>query len=942
MSFFGNIFPGSNQSSDKSPFERWSSPSPVISVPAGRLDVFPLHSLSVGSHSVSANLGPSIVIGLGDAGALALHQWLEQTAHYENGVFDNVRVLSLSVSTQKPLPQRWIQVRQIAFVEGSADQNLSPLDAFRQAASIRQFQEWLKSALLNMRDIQVLIVASTAEPEIHLMGPILQILRVFPGSAVSPYLNIVGLLSLSSAKQGRGIPQGERYAALREISRFTFSGWHKTIEIPGRKETVVRSALLDHLFLLDENKFHAQSDKAFNSGLGQALSEMLFFLNHPSSKEFWGMLKNDAAGQFRQEYHQPVAHTVGIKTFFVPLTEMQSYLAARLTHAVLFGERPQDVMDQLVSPKNATVADSVSLETFARRWLVDNGTGAHPIFEWLWNMQPSSQLIVPDVTDSYNDLYALKVSHSLAKFLNEPGDGDKFRTAGLVLRIHVQHFEKILSGFGNDFSPRQDRFANMLRLWMQAAEYLGKSLQKWQNVFTPSPVEDGGGATTRLRLNWQKESQTKDIPPLSSDQTIFDLLRRAQGKSVENLLQTAGGKVRFALTHNSQAPLDEVDKYYKDTIRPEVSHLGMKVGNAFVWVRNRLSWWVRLEMSRDPELLLVCWPSNVNVDASTKPPPEYCYLYEDKHKIVDAVISLATTQISRLTEDLTGDWYTRRLENMAVGLHDTSEEVFLSYDENIASNYANADKRHYYLVGKNKELTGRFIRPMFPYRMPNEVNELDGNDATRFTVLTSRLNIPFSAIQDVNKWYESYNHQSHLHTYPQERLATVYEDLIARSLGEKFILSPDFILALTDGQLVTLFCQALFCKLICVENSDVRHSPFWQVQALQKFAPLELASVSANGLLDAFRAFTLELPNDLNVELNPTRHFHSGRRNEFLASLLNDTRSIRRGEKFKSLQVEFKNGILADWKSRSDLLSRSFAALLQVELEEPVWEGWYS
>ena len=77
MSFFGNIFPGSNQSGDKSPFERWSSPSPVISVPAGRLDVFPLHSLSVGSHSVSSNLGPSIVIGLGDAGALALHQWLE-------------------------------------------------------------------------------------------------------------------------------------------------------------------------------------------------------------------------------------------------------------------------------------------------------------------------------------------------------------------------------------------------------------------------------------------------------------------------------------------------------------------------------------------------------------------------------------------------------------------------------------------------------------------------------------------------------------------------------------------------------------------------------------------------------------------------------------------------------------------------------------------------
>lgn len=930
----------------------------MVPVPAGRLDIFPLHSLSAGSHSVSVNLGPSIIIGLGDTGVLTLRQWLEQTAHYENRSFDNVHILSVSATNQILLPKRLIQVRQIAFAEGNTDKNLNPLDAFRQAASIRRFQEWLQSALVNMRDIQVLIVASVAESEITLLGPILQMLRVFPESTTSPYLNIVTLLSLSPAKQG-GIPQGERYAALREIGRFTFSGQHKIMELPGRTETVVHSALLDHLFLFDENTFRTQNNNTFDGGLGQALSEALFFLNHPSSKEFWGMLRNDGAGQFRQEYHQPLAHAIGIKTFFVPLAEMQSYLAAHLAHVVLFGERPQDVMDQLISHQSVLSVDTISIEALARRWLIDNGIGAHPVFEWLWNTQSSNQFAVPAISVLYNDLYAVKVSHSVANFLNEPSDVDKFEVAALALKVHSQRFEKILSSLGNssgDQSLHQDNFVRMLRQWKKASEHLGKSLEEWRKVFTPSFAEDTvltssgqnsftGTTSMRLRLDWQKTENKDNFRLPTSEQTISDLLRKAQKKTKENLLQLTGGKVRFALTHNAQSPLVDVENYYKDTVRPELSHLGMKIGTAFKWVRNRLSWWIRLEPSQEPELLLVCWPSNVDVEVGAEPTPEYCYFYEDRQKIVDTVISLASTQISGLTEDLTGAWYTRRLEDAVVSLRDKADEVFLSYDENIVSNYVNADKRRYYLVGKNRELTGRFIKTMFPYRSPTEVNELDENDPTRFTALTARLNIPFSAIRDVDKWYESYSHLGYLHAHPQERLATVYEDLIVRRLGEKIMLSPDLVLTLTDGQLVTLFFQALFCKLIRVEESGAKRSLYWQVQPLGTFTSLDLAPTSVNGLLDAFRAFTLEIPNDPNVERNPANHFHSGRRGEYLNTLLKETRSVRRSDNFKSLQNEFNIGTLADWKRKSrrgDLLSRSFIAILQVEMEEPVWEGWYS
>lgn len=946
MNFFGNMFPGGSQSKNRTPFEKWSSPPPVTLVPAGRQDVFPLRSLSVGSHFVSASLRPSIVIGLGDTGVLALHQWLEQTAHYENGSFDSVRILSLSASAQRPLPQRWVNVRQISLAEGIVDKNLTPLEMFRQAASIRQFQEWLKSTLLNLRDVQVLIVASAVESEIHLLGPILQILRVFPESTISPYLNVVGLLSLSSAKLGGRISQGESYAALREISRFTFSGLHKTMDLPSRKETVVRSALLDHLFLFDDNLFNSQGDNAFNNGIGQALSESLLFLNHPSSDKFWETLRNDGAGQFRQGHHHSVAHTFGIKTFFIPLIEIQSYLSARLSYAVLFGERVQDVTDQLIPPQSSSSMDQTSMETLARRWLVDHGAGSHPIFEWLWDLQSTSQItIVPDVSVLYNDLYAAKISHKLAEFLNEFGVGDKFKAAAHILRMHTIRFEEILSNLENDQSLRYENFSRMLMHWKKVSDHLEKSIYEWQKIFASSSNEnvDTGSTSARLQFGWQKAEQVDDVSRRTLNQTIINLLLESQKSAKKDLEQVVGGKVRFALTHNTQEPLEEIEAYYKDTIRPELTHLGMTVGNGFKWVRNRLSWWIRLESSQVPELLLVCWPSNITIEAGTKPNPEYCYSYGDGQKIVSAIVALASTQINGLTEDMTGAWYTQRLEDAVVVFHDKTEEVFLSYDENIVTTYNNdADKRYYYLVGKNNSATGKFIKSMFPYRLPTEVTELAGNDPTRFTALTTRLNIPFSAIRDINKWYESYNHQSYLHVYSQERLAAVYEDLITRSLGEKKMLSPDFVLTLTDGQLITLFCQALFCRLIRVGNNDVRHMPFWQVCAVEKFLPLNLAAVSSDGLLDAFRAFTLELPNDPDVSLNPTGHFYSERRNDFLNTLHKETRSIRRSDKFNLLQTEFKNGILADWQGRSDLLSRSFAALLQVELDEPVWDDWYS
>jgi len=939
MSFLGNLFPGSNLSKDeKSPFEKWGFPPQITEIPAGRQTI---NSLPAGNKLVSAAIGPSIVIGLGATGRAILGQWLEQTTHYESGSFAHVRVLSLSQEIQPPFASCAAQTHSIALDSSSHVGN--SLESFLEAANLRRFYDWLRVSLLNMRDAHVLIIGSVADPEIFLLGVLLQILRTHSNISQNSFLNISAFLTQSSSKKTPVLSNGERYAALREIGRFTFSGLHKTIDLPGQTTNIIRSALLDHLFLFDGDAVSSPED--FSLGIGQSLSEIFFFLNHPSSKPFWEALKNDSAAELRQRHRQPFIHTLGVKTFFVPLPEMHARLAARLALAVLFGERQtQDVAEQFVPPSMSS--NSATAETLARRWLIDSAAGAHPIFEWLWTIYPSAQTPLPEIHVGYQDLYAFKVSNSLINFLNEPNSEDKLHLAELVFGSHVQRFDKLIASFEAVASSqplRRDSLLQLLRGWRKTADHLRQSLIEWQKTFlaeeAPSGEPSASTTSMRIDLNWKSAAMQDGNSPVG--QTVYGILQRRYKETGEALQKITNGRARFALTYRADAPLEEVEKYYVDSIRPEISRLGLPVSPAFRAVRNRLEWWVRLAPAREPELMVICWRGAATVTPSVRPSPEDCYFYEDRRKLAEAILALAETQTGGYNE-LTGEWYARRLRETIESARGNTEEVFLRYNENLSAPFR-GDARHYYLAAKNKTLSGAFIKNIFPLRLPSDVTELDDYDPTRFTALVSRFSIPFSALSEFNQWYDSYNHTAGYHSQPQEKLAAAYEDRFFRVQGRKILFSPDFVMALADSQLVTLFCQALFCGIVKIRNQDMGAPSFWHIAAIPGFDLLDLeSSASPDSLFEAFRKFTLEIPNDSDVILNPSKHFHPSRRATFLKALHKEVRSVRVGENFKTLRVQFQNGILAEWGARNDPLSASFVALLQVELEEPFWEGWYS
>lgn len=955
-------------------FEKWGPPPPIVQIPAGRPENFPLSSVVIDYADSGIAYAPTLVIGLGETGHQVLEQWIGQLPRDSDSAFSKLRVLTVSVQHHKEKKQDWVEARQLILGDNlpnsastaSATQSsrLQALSLFLEAGALRYFHEWLHSCLMTLqRNIQVFVLASAAEPEISLVGPILQILRLKPETS-SPYSNLIVMLSLTSVSSVLTIAPAESYASLREISRLTYSGPHKMTEMPLLRESIVRSALIDHLFIFDESQPRLRDNSIpmrFENGLGQSMAEVLYNFCHPASQPFWEHAQNDAStlGHYRYQLHEPVISAVGVRTLHVPLAEMQAFLAARLSQAVIFGDDQRDLREQLIPPGVTPPADPKTIETLARNWLIDKDPNFHPVFEWLWTIQsPQDLRTLPDFSYEFKDLYAAKLSYRLVRFLNEPDEIDKLRTAVLVIKVQEQRFVTLLDWMQRlppdaEAIMGQQKFLDILTRWQKTAQSLVNSVSEWQKVLSNPrenlASENSSKPASDLSLLWTSKRHSSDWSKPKDDllsppraQSLYKLLSAAKYRARQSLIENSYSAVRVALNGDMQDPLREVDRYYKDSVRPELSQYGMGISEAYRWLRNRLMWWIRLEPGREPELLLVCWPGDITAEWNTHPPDSACYSVFDIERLSEAILELAAAQLRGMRSDLTGAWFQRRLKETAPKIQSTTEAVFLDYDENAVIRLVGSEIRRYYLTARDKGLTGVLSRIVFPDRLPGQINELGGGDPSRFSSMTIRAGIPISAINRIREWYPAYNHLARLHQYSQEKLAARYENLIRLKCGKRVMIPPEVTMLLTDEQLVTLFCQALYCGLIYIGYDELQKTQKWLLQSVADFPPLPLADNNADGVLNAFRNFTLELPNPSGVGQNPNAHFHVSRRKQFLEALRKETRAIRQANS-KLLRDEFSHGLLVDLKARGeqDEVMQAFAYILEMEIDEPAWKGWW-
>jgi hypothetical protein len=214
------------------------------------------------------------------------------------------------------------------------------------------------------------------------------------------------------------------------------------------------------------------------------------------------------------------------------------------------------------------------------------------------------------------------------------------------------------------------------------------------------------------------------------------------------------------------------------------------------------------------------------------------------------------------------------------------------------------------------------------------------------------MNIPFDAALKLQEFKQRYRQSAPemLHLYPQERASAAYEKQLWKLHRDDIFLPPEISILLAEPVSVSLFWQSLFSGLIEKSRNELTGETWWQVSALPsasssedppEFQALPLAPTQRNGLLLALRRFALELPNAADVTHNPQNHFHPERRDRYIGLLAEEARgrlfTPQAAQTREALKPEFQA-----WKQQAsrDLLANAFYAILECELEEPLWLKW--
>ena len=935
------------------PFESWQSAPKIKPIISGRMREAILDSFPFRENRDAKSYPAALIIALGETGEKTLRLISGKIAQSNVPGEPNLRGLLIKETPSSLTSEEW-SIRVLELQSPSTliipkvalnAKRFSAVALFQQVLNYRRYQEWLKESLLDLGNgTQVFFVGCLDEPVSGILGELLQILRNFPEYMGKPGLlsHVVALLSLQSSSVN-SLPKQEVFAAYREIGRFTFPGPHRMNFSYGGKQ-VVFSALLDGLFILEDS---FDKKPASEETAEQILADSLFTLIHPSAQKIWENLNVDmaASGRIRHDYHQTVVHSAGIATLHVPISPIKRYLAARLATAAIIGERT-NVDEGIVSLKKTTNGGNPQIT--ARRLLTD-GPYVHPVFYWILDASsPAYFDIVPNLDQEFVAAFQSQISHSLVRALNQiPADISHLCSSLEWLENHLAHCMNWFHASKPQNANAPERFACQYALtkWHDNVQDVSKDLHAWMQLLFPSPAGESSLREAPVVADWRelvnpsdwKKDRGNDIVQAKNLSSALNSYR----KDAEKLLK-AGVKDRIcrSVAVDSSEDVNEMESFYTESIRPELSRFMNDSKSLFLRIRDRLEWWIRMIPDGNPQLYLVCWPAEAYL--GPEPPTEYCFKVDQAANFVDAVYALAFSQTKGIESELTGAWFRRRV-NLFVDFLRRAGDAYIRYDQNLASLINNSASRRSYLISRDQTVNRDLVPFVFSETPRSEINELDQGEPSRVTAVSFRLNVPFDTVmffQDIRHDYVDKSPEK-LHLYPQEQTAVNYEKRIWKLDRTRVLLSPDFVSMLADQSLVTIFCQGLINNIISPVQDKTGRNLLWAVTSLENFPVLELAPVAGDGLLTAFKRFVLDLPSETDITQNPHEHFHLSRRMQYLNLVRKYAKENAASPEAHNYRDKIKDEFQY-WKKRGEQndLARSFYVILQCELDEPIWKDW--
>jgi hypothetical protein len=923
----------------------WPDPPEIILVPYPFTGVDPVNLGNITQQPASGQ--PAIVIGLGKTGEIVIRQWLRQLVQASSGNGSSMQALVLDeheMPNDTSIPFRYLRLTNISGIVEGRSKREEKRSLFRQEHNIREFQEWLVGRLGEFHhDISVILVFSIADPIGALLGDILQILRLQPGSGNNPYLRVSALLTTELPDTQNTLEQKEFYAALREITRMSVGGIHPVEKLPGLDQNFVPDSLLDDIFLTGSGSGIPDrldlSAVPFELGAGQALAEALFILLHPDGRQVWEHHQNNNG--------RAVINTYSIASLVMPGDEMADYVAARLALAGVFGEKPGQPGEGLLIQGETGNFDEF-VPVLVRRWFSQSGA-THLLFDAILSVTNPAQIQnFPNITkpEEFIIAFQTQLSIGLIRFLNGNEKRNHLNSASAALVWLGGHLSKCQGWLQDAWNLTE------LRIFIEECgkitENLKQQVEAWMNAVGHPIGADAGPASswgllattsnwanprTQISSQWQTRNLTTGSSVGNSQSySLRKLLEEKLIKAEDALKQAGRGQIRHALTtmDNEEDGLNEVKRFYEESIRPELSQYGMADSESFRRVRERLAWYVRISPGQQAKLLLICLPAS---SSGNNIPPVSYYSNRDIEKLSAGVYTLAFDLARIYTSNLSQIWFKTLLDQRVDFLKRAAVPLL---------KYQNGTEKHTYLFAGNVGLTGEYKKKIFPDTY-GSVNEISGVESNRITAMTIWPNISLGSITKVRETYKSYKSDSRLHLHAQERNAAILENRIKDSLKLSYEVNipPNLTMCLSDPQLVTLFCQALFGGIISLEPAQSGIGYSWTLAKLGIFPALAL-SVGVKdipvALEQAFRKFSLELPHPATSSGSPADHFGDGK-NNFLSLLHQSCWQHRQQPDFPQCDPQLVDNITMAWQSADEYV-RAFSAILAIELKEPGWEKW--
>ena len=315
--------------------------------------------------------------------------------------------------------------------------------------------------------------------------------------------------------------------------------------------------------------------------------------------------------------------------------------------------------------------------------------------------------------------------------------------------------------------------------------------------------------------------------------------------------------------------MTDLYEFYADTIRPELKNKKETQSKYYQALYKRIYWKIEVTSRPNPTVKLLFFrePSQIKEFGPDDLKDFYDCLFKFCMKQLDGIykkkktwivnkikekkiLSSFISPISRLENNLKTDWFP-----------------------------GNAINNLIYLLCEDREVCDELINSFFPNVQSRQKNSIVHEIPLDVTALTILCGVPIDFIPEVFKTKQTVFKNADMYLFPQEKIASDFENEIKRRLKEKITFPPDLSYLFWKKKYVLTIIDAFLLGLISAEKKESSHNRYWKlpINHSAKYFDLEVIK-SPNIFEDIIRILekiVITMPGSSQIQMNKKHPFNA-------------------------------------------------------------------